>query len=454
MQKHGYSGLRETEENQSSDEAKSLIGTGGYVLSRRVKLIYGAITVLLVASLVVVVVLYVNPTPAKPITAEALLDNFPLVDGHNDVPWQYRKASNDSVLEIDFSKDVPNWQTDIPRLVRGKVGAQFWSVYAPCSCQGKDAVRVTLEQIDVVKKMTRAYSASLANAYTAKDIMDNFAAKKISSLIGVEGAHQIDGSIATLRLFYELGARYMTLTHQCNNEVADSAHNLCADNTDCRLGTCDSGECTQDQTEGITEFGRVVLLEMNRLGMLIDISHVSAISMRRALNISLAPVIFSHSNAYALCSNVRNVPDDVLIQLQANGGIIMLAFLSDFINCSRNSTMAQLIDHINYIATGQCPDWKPDCKNGTFNGIGFEHIGLGSDFDGASNFPPDLNSVDKFLALTTEMLKRFTAAQVQQIIGENFVRVLNRVEQVSQSLNAIFPNETMIFPSRACRTGP
>jgi len=445
--------LAEDVEKQPSYVASSGLLTGGYVLSRNVKLIYGAITVLLVASLAVVVVLYLVPKPKTPITADILLDTFPLIDGHNDVPWQYRKASNNSVLEIDFSKDIPEWQTDIPRLVRGKVGAQFWSVFVPCSIQGKDAVRATLEQIDVVKKMTRANSANLANAYTAKDIMDNFAANKISSLIGVEGAHQIDGSLATLRMYYELGARYMTLTHQCNNEVADSAHNLCADDTDCRLGTCVSGTCSVVQTEGVPEFGRLAILEMNRLGMLVDISHVSVNAMKRALEISEAPVIFSHSNSYALCNDVRNVPSDVLIQLQANGGIIMLAFLSNFINCSETATTSQLIDHMSYIATGQCPSWKPDCSNGTFTGIGFDHIGLGSDFDGATYFPDDLNSVDKFLSLTTAMLARFTPDQVQLIVGGNLLRVLNRVEQVSQSLNSIFPNETMIFPSRPCRTG-
>jgi len=300
--------------------------------------------------------------------------------------------------------------------------------------------------------MSKAYSASLANAYTAKDIMDNFAAKKISSLIGVEGAHQIDGSLATLRMFYDLGARYMTLTHQCNNEVSDSAHNGCADDTDCRLGTCVSGKCSQNQTEGITEFGRLAILEMNRLGMLVDISHVSFISMIRALEISVAPVIFSHSNAYALCNDIRNVPDDVLYGLRDNGGIIMLAFLSNFINCSTTATASQLIDHINYIATGQCPSWKQDCNNGSFTGIGFDHIGLGSDFDGATWFPDDLDSVDKFLSLTDAMLQRFTSDQVQQIIGANLLRVMNRVEQVAASLSSTFPNETMIYPSRPCRS--
>jgi len=315
-------------------------------------------------------------------------------------------------------------------------------------------VRATLEQIDVVKKMSRAYSASLANAYTVKDIETNFQANKISSLIGIEGAHQIDGSLATLRMMYEIGARYMTLTHNCNNEVADSCFNNCAGNPDCRQGTCVNGTCTEVQTEGISAFGEIVIREMNRLGMLIDISHVSVQAMKRALEITSAPVIFSHSNAKALCGNVRNVPSDVLVQLQANRGIIMLSFLSEFLNCSQYSTASQVIDHIRYIATGNCPSWKPNCSEPDgfpFSGIGFDHIGLGSDFDGATNFPPDLNSVDHFLSLTTLMLAAFEPDQVEKIIGGNIIRVMREVELVSQSLNSTFPKKKKIFPQRSCK---
>jgi membrane dipeptidase len=301
--------------------------------------------------------------------------------------------------------------------------------------------------------MSRAYSSHLADAFTVQDIMNNFDADKISSLIGIEGAHQIDGSLATLRMMYSLGARYMTLTHQCNNDVADSAHNLCADDTNCRLGTCVNGTCSEVQTEGISAFGRLAILEMNRLGMLVDISHVTVPAMLKALEISKAPVIFSHSNAKALCGNVRNVPSDVLIQLQQNGGIIMLSFLSEFLNCSSDSHIDQVIDHIRYIATGVCPAWKIDCNAGVnFTGIGFDHIGLGSDFDGATYFPAGLNSVADFLPLTALMISHFTDDQVEKIVGGNMIRVMRQVETVSKTLQSTFPDETMIFPPRACRS--
>jgi len=302
--------------------------------------------------------------------------------------------------------------------------------------------------------MVRAYSSDLASAYTVNDIQNNFAANKISSLIGIEGSHSIDGSLAALRMMYELGARYMTLTHNCNTVVADSCYNNCAGDPDCRNGTCVGGICTAEQTQGVSAFGEIVLLEMNRLGMLIDISHVSVPAMKRALQISKAPVIFSHSNAKALCGNVRNVPSDVLVQLQVNRGVIMLSFLSDFLNCSQNSSASQVIDHIRYIATGNCPAWKTDCNAGfNFSGIGFDYIGLGSDFDGATNFPPDLNSVADFVHLTNLMLNEFSQESVEKIIGGNIIRVMREVETVAQNLNSFtFPNETMIFPQRACRS--
>jgi membrane dipeptidase len=359
-------------------------------------------------------------------------------------------TANDSVLMVDFSKNVEYWQTDIPRLLTGQVAAQFWSVYIPCSYQGKDAVRATLEQIDVVHKMSQAYPTNLVTTYTSQNIKDNFANSKISSLIGIEGAHQIDGSLGALRMMYLIGARYMTLTHTCNNAVADSANNLCANDADCRAGTCVNDTCSEPQTEGISDFGKIVLSEMNRLGMIIDISHVSVPAMLKALEYSKAPVIFSHSNARALCDHVRNVPDEVLLELQKNGGVIMIVFVSNFINCSNSASAAQVIDHMKYIATGECPTWKPDCNEGNFTGIGFDHIGLGSDFDGATYFPPDLDSVDDFLSLTESMLQVFTEENTAKILGGNILRVIEKVEEVANSNE--FPYETMIFPDESCRS--
>jgi len=392
--------------------------------------------------------------PTDPIDrARHILAINPLVDGHNDVPYRYRVEFNDSVLRVNFGGNVPNWHTDIPRLRLGQVGAQFWSVYTACNTQGKDAVRATLEQIDVVHKLNRRYPDSLALALSPTDIRRNFAENKISSLIGIEGAHQIDASMGALRMLYLAGARYMTLSHNCNNEVADSAANGCTDAVDCRIGNCTASFCTAPQTIGITPFGEEVLKEMNRLGMLIDISHVSAPAMLRAMNISVAPVIFSHSSAFALCSVARNVPNDVLLKLKQNNGIVMIAFLNNFITCSTTATVQQVVDHIDYIAKGVCPSWKPDCNpGGVFPGIGVDNIGYGSDFDGADYFPDGLKDVSGFVNLTAELFRRqYTDADVEKIIGGNLLRVFDTAVAVSEQLRDKFPGEDVIWPKRNCR---
>jgi len=309
-----------------------------------------------------------------------------------------------------------------------------------------------LEQIDVVHKLNRRYATTFSLALTPDDIRRNFIENKISSLIGIEGGHQIDGSVGALRMMYLIGARYMTLTHNCNNEIADAASGGCANDVDCRAGTCVNGACTLPQTIGVSPFGIKVIHEMNRLGMLVDLSHVSPNAMRVALNVTKAPVIFSHSSAYALCAHVRNVPDDVLLKVRENGGIVMIAFLNSFISCVETSAnLSQVVDHIDYIIKGICPNWKPNCSNG-FPGIGVDYVGYGSDFDGATYFPTGLKDVGDFINLTAELINRgYNDDEVGKIIGGNFLRVFDRAVAVAESLNNQFPEEEVIWPSRPCR---
>jgi len=389
--------------------------------------------------------------------AKKIHQEHPMVDGHNDLSWVYHLSYNNTVLAMDISKPQPQIMTDIPRLRSGGVGGQFWSVYSACSMQGKDAVRVTMEQLDVVKKFVRRYPETFAFVTSTKELKTAFQAKKIASLVGIEGGHSIDTSLGALRMFYDLGGRYMTLTHTCNTPWADSAANGCANDVDCRNGTCDviSGVCTAPQSIGLTPFGEKVIREMNRLGMFIDISHVSDHTMRRVLALSKAPVIFSHSSAHSLCDHIRNVPDDVLLMLQENGGVIMVAFVPDFIRCNdKLGKLSDVADHIDYIVSGKCPDWKPDCNPGNrFPGIGAAHVGYGSDFDGIPTTIDGLDNVSHFVDLTAELIRRgYSETDVVGIIGGNVIRALETAERVSEAMSADFPAEDMVYPKRDCRS--
>jgi membrane dipeptidase len=247
-----------------------------------------------------------------------------LIDGHNDLPWRFREKKDLSFQHIDISRPQSDLHTDIPRLRQGGVGAQFWSAYVPAeSMKDHTAVRQTLEQIDVIYRMVRAYPDTFAMAYSADDIVRIHQQGKIASLIGLEGGHSIDNSLGVLRMLYALGARYMTLTHSETLDWADSA-------TD------------EPKHHGLTPFGEDVVREMNRLGMMVDISHVSAETMRHALRISRAPVIASHSSAYALAAHPRNVPDDVLRAIAKNGGVVMVNFFPGFIVPEAARTMKEM----------------------------------------------------------------------------------------------------------------
>src|SRR4051812_10585283 len=250
--------------------------------------------------------------------ARELLKQTPLIDGHNDYPWALREKAHRNFENLDIAKPQPAIMTDIPRLKAGGVGGQFWSVYVPVDLQGQAAVTATLEQIDIVHRMVRRYPETFELALGTADIDRIFSRGKIASLIGMEGGHSIDNSLADLRMFYRLGARYMTLTHATNTPWADSATDT-------------------PKFGGLAPFGEEVVREMNWLGMLVDLSHVSPDTMEDALKITAAPVIFSHSDARALNDHPRNVPDKILQMLSKNGGVIMVTFVPGFISPKVNA---------------------------------------------------------------------------------------------------------------------
>lgn len=360
-----------------------------------------------------------------------------LIDGHNDLPWMFREKKDLSFRKIDLLKDQKGLHTDIPRLKKGNVGAQFWAAYVPAESRAKGtAVRETLEQIDVIHRMVKTYPDTFEMASTADDIVRIHKSGKIASLIGVEGGHSIDNSLGVLRIYYTLGVRYMTLTHSETLDWADSA-------TD------------KPKNNGLSPFGEEVVLEMNRLGMLVDISHVSADTMRHALRVTKAPLIASHSSAFALADHPRNVPDDVLKLVAKNNGVVMVNFFSGFITpegARRSRDMfeadrelrAKYTDEKDLQAARSAWRKEHPLPRGSVHNVvdhieyiikvaGIEHVGIGSDFDGINSTPQQLEDVSYYPYITQELLNRgHSKEDIIKILGGNLLRVLRDAEKVSK----------------------
>ncbi|OWF40029.1 dipeptidase 1-like [Mizuhopecten yessoensis] len=369
--------------------------------------------------------------------AKLFLENHVLIDGHNDLPWQYRRYASNKVNDIKLNEDTRiQWtpatpmtdnsfqsipaQTDIPRLLAGGLGAQFWAAFVSCAATAKDAVRQGFDQVDVIHKMNKKYPETFTLALSADDIESVFANNKIASLIGLESGHTIGNTLGVLRMYYKVGVRYMTLTHSCDNDWADNY----------------KADLNGGVSKGLTDFGRMVVREMNRLGMMIDLSHVSHQTMLDAIETSEAPVIFSHSSVFSLCNHYRNVQDDVLLKLKENNGVIMINFYTAYINNAtdhRNTTtVAQVADHIDYVKTF----------------IGVDYVAIGSDYDGVPYLPLELEDVSTYPVLFAELLRRsWSEDDLAKLAGENLLRVFRAVETVRDNKRSQAPYEDIINPA-------
>lgn len=391
---------------------------------------------------------------AQDARVDRILREVPLIDGHNDLPWEYRERVKNHLARIDLRQDQSKLDkplhTDIARLRAGRVGGQFWSVYVPVSLKGADALQTTLEQIDVVHRLCAAYPETFALALTADDIERIHKSGRVASLIGMEGGHSINNSLAALRMFYRAGARYMTLTHSANTDWADSA------TADPKVG-------------GLSEFGKAVVGEMNRLGMLVDLSHVAPATMHEALDVTAAPVVFTHSSARALDGHPRNVPDDVLQRLKANGGMVMVTFVPSFVsekvrqwNADQDAQEARLkalYTGAPQKAKDELAAWEKanpepratladvaDHVEHVMKVAGEDHVGIGGDFDGITSTPAGLESVADYPKLFAELLRRgHSEEQLKKLAGLNALRVLRAAEATAARLQKERPESDVLI---------
>jgi membrane dipeptidase len=369
-----------------------------------------------------------------------------LWDGHNDLPWRLRTEGDMALTKFDLSRPLNAGQTDIPRLRAGGVKAQFWSVYIPS--EHANPARTVTEQIDLVHRLIEKYPRDLELALSADDVERIVKSGKIASLIGIEGGVAIENSLAQLRAFHRLGARYMTLTHNTTLDWADAAIDM-------------------PKHDGLTPFGERVVKEMNRLGMLVDISHVSPATMADALRVSRAPVIASHSSAFALCPSPRNIPDEILATVKKNGGVVMVNFYSGFIVAGAARAMKAISDeyrnkyHNADARRRAMEEWfrteGSKVARGTIRDVadhidhivkvaGIDHVGIGSDFDGITRWPVGLDDVSCYPRLTDELLRRgYSETDVHKILGANIMRVFRAAGEVARQLQASTPPEVDEF---------
>ncbi|MBL8551525.1 MAG: dipeptidase [Hyphomonadaceae bacterium] len=370
-----------------------------------------------------------------------LLRQTPLIDGHNDLPWTIRSDHGNDLGALDLMSDTRRldkpMHTDLPRMREGGVGGQFWSVYVPAALQGLESHKTVLEQIDLVRRMVGRYPDRLEMAVTADDVVRIHRQGKIASLLGIEGGEAIAGNLALLREFRASGVGYMTLTHSKNNAWVDSA-------TDA------------PQHGGLSPFGEDVVREMNKVGMLVDLSHVSAEAMRDAIRVSRAPVIFSHSSALAIDPHPRNVPDDVLRLLPANGGVVMVNFYSTFVSpdylqwASRRKGEEERLKFLNpgdpeavktalatWVSANPAPVVPLSIVADHIDHIrqvaGVDHVGIGSDYDGVDALPVGLDGVEDYPALLAELIRRgWSDRDIRKLAGENVLRAMRRAEEVAR----------------------
>lgn len=379
--------------------------------------------------------------------ARRVLQAVPLVDGHNDLPWYIRSDFKQAPLDVEAYdlRRPTSGNTDLARLQRGMVGGQFWSVYVPGDYKDSGFARVQLEQIDIARRVIAKYPEVLQPAFTAQDIWTAHAAGRIGSLLGAEGGHVIENSLGTLRAYFDLGVRYMTLTHNVTLDWADAA-----------ADTAKHG--------GLTRFGEEVVREMNRLGMLVDLSHVSPGTMSDALNVTETPVIFSHSSARALTDVPRNVPDSILTRLKSNGGVVMVTFVPGFVsqkvadrNRLRNAHLAEMQRRSQRDTAAAMAQWDAanPAPKATLSEVadhiehvrrvaGVDHVGIGSDFDGTDNqLPVGLEDVSTFPRLLAELSRRgWSEEDLRKLAGENVLRVMTTAERVAARLRRERPPST------------